>query len=140
MRLRGGVYLYRTRKPAALFNLPLLSRHWAYVGQTSSFWHRHRQHGETQPWSNLDPKCYRIPLPDWRWLRLVIEQAMICLVWPVYNHSGNLWNPRRIPLSMAKRQRYARDHGGIRFNFRPVHLVLILALAVLVWTKIGGAW
>ena len=43
--MNGGVYVYRTRKPAARFHVPLLSFHFAYVGETTSFRHRHQQRG-----------------------------------------------------------------------------------------------
>jgi len=142
---RGGVYLYRARKPGARYNIPILSRHFAYAGETNSFHHRHLQHtvgGGTynavaKPWADLDPVCVlRIPLPDWKWLRLSVETVLIVLTWPVYNHKKNLWNPRRIPLSVAHRQRMARDRGRHPVNLRPVHLfVLLVSLvaALVVW-------
>lgn len=142
----GGVYAYRTRKPGARFCIPFLSRHWGYVGQTSSFWHRDRQHlwGDVRyghvakPWADLDPKCYRLPLPNWKWLRLAVEAVAILLLAPVYNDKGNRWNPRRIPLSVAARQRAQRNRGLILWTVRPVHVVLILVVFAVAWYLIGG--
>ena len=117
MKRRSGVYLYRCDKPGAIFGLPFIGRHNAYVGETGSFAHRHRQHtvgGGTynsvaQPWADLNPKCYRLPTWGWKpWLRFV-ETVVILLSWPVYNDAKNRWNPRRITLNMAKAQRRARD-------------------------------
>lgn len=139
--MRGGVYLYRTRKPGARFNIPILSRHFGYAGETNSFHHRHLQHTvgggtyqvKAKDWADLDPVCVlRIPLPDWRWLRLSVETVVIACTWPVYNHAKNRWNPRRIPLSVAHRQRLTRDRGRHPVNIRPVHLFVLCCLAVAV--------
>lgn len=130
--MSGGAYAYRTRKPGARYNLPILSRHFAYVGQTSSFWHRHRQHSEGKPWADLDPACYRIPLPDWKWLRLVVEQLLIWALWPVYNVQGNRWNPRRITPIEARRQRMVRNRGRHPLNLTAAHGIVWGVLAALV--------
>lgn len=148
MRRGGGVYAYRTRKPTARLRIPFFSWHWGYVGETTSFRHRHAQHvrgGGTygsvaKPWADRDPRCViRIPLPPWKWLLRTVEQLLIFCLWPVYNHKGNLWNPRRIPLSVQVRQRWMRDRAGWCWNVRLAHL-LILAVAAIVVTKIGGVW
>jgi hypothetical protein len=141
--MRGGVYVYRGRKPGARFNIPIISRHFIYVGETTSFGHRHVEHVQgggkygavAKPWADLDPRVVmRIPLPPWKWLLRSVETVLIGLTWPVYNHRKNQWNPRRIPLSVAHRQRLARDRGRHPFNVRPVHLfvffVLLIAAAV----------
>jgi len=141
--MRGGVYVIWTRKPGARFNFPVISRHCGYVGQSNSISHRIEQHlrgggqygAVAKPWADLDPRvAFCIPLPNWLWLRLCVETVMIGLLWPVYNHQKNQWNPRRIPLSVAHRQRLARDRGRHPFNVRPVHLfvffVLLIAAAV----------
>lgn len=146
MKPGGGVYAYRTRKPGALLRIPFLSFHWGYVGQTNSFRHRHAQHTEgggtynsrAKPWSDLDPRCViRIGLPNWKWLRLVVEQALILAVWPVYNHQGNKWNPRRVPLSTQERQRHARDRRGWCLNVRLPHILAVAAVAYL-GLRMGG--
>jgi hypothetical protein len=135
--VKGGVYVYRTRKPASRLRVPLLSYHVGYVGETSSFYHRDQQHRyglsahgpcRAKPWADLIVSCYRIPLPNWRWLRRAVEQVLIFALAPVYNHKGNLWNPRRVPLGEALRQRADRDAGHLVLNLRPVHLIFWLAL------------
>lgn len=137
--MKGGAYLYRGRKPGARFNIPFLSRHFIYAGETTSFRHRHEQHtrGDTvrttpqKPWADLDPRCVlRIPLPPWKWLLRSVETVLIVLTWPVYNVQKNRWNPRRIPLSTAQRQRYLRDRGRHPLNVRPIHLFVLLMLAL----------
>ncbi len=126
MSKRAGVYAYRTRKPHAPIGLPLIGRHWGYVGQTNSFYHRHAQHtrgGGTynaipKDWATLEPKRYILPclFPHWRRARLMQEQLWIWLLWPVYNVQGNRWNPRRITPAAARRQREARIRTGSDFN------------------------
>lgn len=141
-KLKGGVYAYRTRKPGARWSIPFLSTHWGYVGQTSSFWHRAIQH-EAKPWADLAVRAYRLRLPDWVWLRLVVEQALIFALAPVYNHRGNLWNPRRIPLGEQAHQRRVRDRGGRVINLRAAHLWLIVtgaALTALIIGDVRGWW
>lgn len=123
--MNGGVYVYRTRKPAARLRVPLLSFHFAYVGETTSFRHRHQQHvagGGTysamaKPWADLDPRVVlRIPLPPWKWLLRTVETLAILLTWPVYNAAKNRWNPRRISLPMQAMQRRTRDRGDRWFG------------------------
>lgn len=130
-KLKGGVYVYRTRKPGARFRIPFLSTQWGYVGQTSSFRHRAIQH-EAKPWADLVVRVYRLRLPDWVWLRLVVEFVLIGLLAPSYNYQHNLWNPRRVPLWEQTRQRRIRDEGGHPLNFRPAHAWIILAVPAIV--------
>jgi hypothetical protein len=159
---RGGVYVWRTRKPGAAYNLPIISRHFAYVGQTSSFWHRDRQHrGWTQtiggprdplylmgtetpgkPWMDLDPAVYHVGLPNWKWLRLAIEAMLIWALFPVYNVQLNRHNPRRITPYMAGVHRAMRDRGRRPINFRLVHAwIWCVAVLVAAWLMHkGGAW
>lgn len=114
--MSGGVYAYRTRTPWNLW----FWRHWAYVGETSSFHHRHMQHvagggqfnAEQKRWADLKPTVYRIPLPDWKWLRLTVETLLIAVLWPAYNVQKNRWNPRRITPASARQQRALRDRWG----------------------------
>jgi hypothetical protein len=112
-------------------------RHFAYVGETVSFKDRHREHiigggrwaKKCQPWSDLDPRCVlRLPLPPWKWLLHAIETFGILVCAPVYNDRKNKWNPRRIPLRSARRQRVKRDGRKLKitFNFRAIHLVQIV--------------
>lgn len=149
MKAGGGVYVYRCRKPGAIFGWPLIGRHFAYVGETTSFHHRHLQHTvgggryghHAQPWADLDPVCVlRIPLPPWKWLLHLVETLFILLLWPVYNHKKNLWNPRRIPLQVAKAMRAVRDgHRRGRTFFRVLlglrllAAIVLVALAVIAW-------
>lgn len=137
---KSGVYIYRTRKPGAIFGLPIIGRHFAYVGETISFYHRGKQHllgggaySVTQKsWSDLDPKCYYIPLLPWKWLLRAVETITIGLTWPVYNIQKNRWNPRRITPQRARAQRDARDAKSWTWRFvtalRPVHTVAIMAI------------
>jgi hypothetical protein len=140
--MRSGVYAYRCRKPAARLSIPLLSRHWGYVGETLSFDLRHAQHLRgggrhgtvAKSWADLDPRVYRLPLPGWKWLLRSVELLAILVLWPAYNVKGNRWNPRRIPLPAQRRQRAARDRRGWCTNFRPWHLVaLTVAAFALIW-------
>lgn len=130
--MRGGVYVWRTRKPGAIWGLPIIGRHFAYVGETTSFSHREAQHRENQPWSDLEPVCVlRIPLPAWKPLLRAVETLLIVLLWPVYNHSKNLWNPRRIDLRTARLMRQARDRGEMWVYRVWLALRGIVSLAVL---------
>lgn len=128
--------------PAAAF---LTGRHFGYVGETTSFRDRHAQHmgnlgsgarfeQRAKPWADLGPVCVaRFPLPRWKWLLRSVETLIMVLTWPVYNDKKNRWNPRRIPLVSARRQRYARDGRalGISWNFRSAHVVAFLVLLVM---------
>lgn len=150
MSRRGGVYLYRCDKPGAIFGLPFIGRHNAYVGETGSFRHRHQQHiagggtynSKAKPWSDLNPKCYRLPTWGWKpWLRLV-ETIVMLLTWPVYNDTKNRWNPRRITLGMAQAQRRARDAENVKLRlvlsvgFRHVPALMMLGVGALyVWWR-----
>jgi hypothetical protein len=144
------VYAYRCLKPGARLRIPLLSWHWCYVGETTSFYHRHQQHvyglgqfgaGKEQPWSDRMPYvAFRIPLPPWKWLLRSVETLVILALWPVYNVSKNRWNPRRITPANARRLRRYRDAGGVRLfgTVRWYHVVLILVAFALLWHWIGG--
>lgn len=138
----GGVYVYRARKPAARLRIPLLSWHFAYVGETTSFHHRHMQHvagggrfnSQQKPWADLDPYVWlRIPLPPWKWLLRLVEALVILAVWPVYNHKRNLWNPRRVSLRDQQWQRQCRDHGALVLNWSWGHTIAVLAAVVTLW-------
>jgi hypothetical protein len=122
---KGGVYVWRTRKPHAILGLPVIGRHVAYVGQTKSFAHRERQHlgrpiandpyaRTGAAWCDLSPRCYRIPLPTWRWLLLLVEALLITVLMPVYNVKLNKHNPRRITAFRALQMRAQRDRNAMR--------------------------
>ncbi len=123
---QAGCYVWRTRKPHAFLGLPIIGRHTAYVGETSSRYHRDRQHrygggtyGHTaKMWADLDPKVYALPclLPWWKPARKAQEKLWILLLAPVYNVQWNGWNPRRITPRQLERQRWARDASGMRVN------------------------
>lgn len=126
----------------APLGLLISGRHFAYVGETTSFFHRHGQHmgnegsgakfeSAGKPWADLDPVCVvRIRLPRWKWVLRSVETLVILLTWPVYNDKKNRWNPRRIPLNSARRQRFARDtrKWKVSWNFRSAHVVALLIL------------
>lgn len=120
--------------------LLLSPRHTLYVGE-GRVRSRRRDHLEgsvkfnqlPKPWNDLSPSWYFLPLPYVKPLIRSVETLLILLLWPVYNHQKNLWNPRRIPLKTAKRQRGQRDFAGWSFNFRYGHAVLWVA-------GIGFAW
>lgn len=131
-RRKGGIYLWRTRKHAHPTR-----RENGYVGLTNSFRRREADHrGRTayqradgsvvatteKPWMDLDAKVYRmIRLPwwlCWRWVLAPLETLAILVLMPRYNHSKNLWNPRRISLSRQRAQRAARDAGGLAYRAR----------------------
>lgn len=132
--MSGGVYIYRTRTP---WNLRWW-RHFAYVGETSSFHHRHMQHvvgggrfnADQKPWADLSPTVYRVPLPDWKWLRLAVETLAIVALWPAYNVQKNRWNPRRIRQASARQQRALRDRWGWSPDRNIVWPLLVVALLV----------
>lgn len=135
----SGVYVFRTRRPGLLGRVPLIGRHFGYVGESKNVRSRYSQHIDgsvrynnfPKPWAGLKPSWYYVPLPNLRWLRLSLETLLILLLWPVYNHQKNLWNPRRIPLKSAKRQAAQRAAIGWSFNLRPAHLILwLIALGI----------
>lgn len=132
----AGVYVFRTRRPGLFGHVPILGRHFAYVGESRhvrSRWSQHvigsvRYNMLPKPWTDLKPSWYFIPIPFApKWLLLSIETALIALLWPVYNYQKNLWNPRRIPLRSAQRQRGSRDVVRWSFNLRPGHILLWIA-------------
>lgn len=101
-------------------------RHVAYVGQTSSRYHRDRQHtlGDSHwgsgsaSWSDLAPRVYPLPcaFPASRWAREVQEKLWILLLLPVYNTEWNGKNPRRVKSTKARQMRWTRQQTGMRVN------------------------
>jgi hypothetical protein len=151
--MNQGVYVWRTRKPTAIWGLPIIGRHFGYVGETSSFGARERQHmgrprpgdrypTKGQPWSDLDPKCYRIPLPG-RWMRKTAEALLIWALLPVYNIKLNRINPRRIRKERSLAQRARRDSAR---NGSKLAMVTGPALALRWWhglmlvTTLAAVW
>jgi hypothetical protein len=176
IRNGGGVYIYRTRKPASLIGKLRLKaryvypvatvaggalyaldgpwylaipaavlatgRHFGYVGETVSFEQRHGEHisgggrfkAKAKPWADLDPVCVlRLRLPRWKFLLRSTETLFMLILSPVYNHAKNQWNPRRIPLDSARRQRYKREarDSGWSGNFRAAHMLVLIATLIL---------
>lgn len=146
------VYVYRTRKPWAPFAwVRLFSRHFAYGGRTSDPKARHHEHviggpgrwgnRPAQPWADLEPTRYVVfPLKSRTqlWTHL-LEVFVIRVLFCVYNDKLNRYNPRRVSLSRARRQRFLRDTMGHRsaalasLSIRYVPLVLLSTLAIYVW-------
>ena len=146
---RRGVYVWRCDKPYALFGLPIIGRHFAYVGQSNSFARRDREHlyGSSaydavvlpKPWSDLRPKRYAVPVlfPGWRWARERQEWLMIKLLLPAYNVQHNRTNPRRISPERARIQRAMREKNKTARNaMAAIRAVLsfcvLLAVALLI--------
>ncbi len=145
----AGVYVFRARRPGFIGRIPVAGRHFAYVGESSHVRLRRRDHLEgsvkynafPKPWTDLAPTWYFLPLPGApKFLLRSVETLLILLLWPVYNHQKNLWNPRRIPIKSAKRQRGQRDVLGWSFNVRFGHLILWMAFFVLMYANDGWRW
>lgn len=146
----AGVYLFRTRRPGLLGRIPIIGRHNAYVGESNAVQLRRDAHviggGKFQAipkdWSDLDPTHYVLPLPGApKFVLRAVETLLTALFWPVYNDRKNRWNPRRIPLKTAKRQRAQRDLIGWSFNLRPGHVLLWAVFAMLALMNDGwGLW
>jgi hypothetical protein len=121
-RTTEAIYVFRARKPHALLGLPIIGRHFAYVGRTNNLRRRYEQHmiggGEyrsvAKDWADLEPRFYVIcPMKsrmeitthflEWFWIKVLM---------PVYNIQMNRTNPRRIKPWVAKRQRINRNRYG----------------------------
>lgn len=146
--IQSGVYAYRGRKPGARLRIPFLSYHWLYVGETTWWAMRDRQHRygdaryrtDAKPWSDLEPRrALWIPLPPWKWLLRSVETVVIALLWPVYNVQKNRWNPRRIKPLVAVQHRALRRAGGRPLRPSIAWYLIILVAAAVAWYKIGGA-
>lgn len=115
-RRRAGIYLARTRKHRGR------GRENSYVGRSNNVNLRIRQHmGQDsrhapKPWSDLDPRWRRLPLPwwlSWRWVQAPLEALAIWALLPRYNVLLNRRNPRRVTLAEQRRQRARRDAGMV---------------------------
>lgn len=140
----GEVYVWRTRKPGALLGLPLLGRHFAYVGQTRNPKARDWEHLKgggrwgcvPKDWADLDPKKWVLfrmrHCPQW--VLGAVEVFFIRVLLPVYNVQWNRGNLRRIRPEVARLQRQARDRLGVRWSphFTPAHLLTSLGLTAMV--------
>lgn len=139
----AGVYVFRGRRPGLFGRVPLIGRHFLYVGMSTRVRSRYSEHlfgsmkynALPKPWADRKVTWYYVPLPPWKPLLLTVETLLIVCLWPVYNSQKNLWNPRRIPLQSARRQRAQRDLIGWSFNIRPAHPVLALVLTGIAYTK-----
>lgn len=134
----GEIYAYRTKKPGAPFGLPMIGRHWAYVGQTRNPEARHGEHMRgggrygraAQPWSDLAPRRYVLWRSDRcpQWLLNLMERLFIALFQPVYNVQHNRANFRRIIPRRALRHRLARDMAGWSWSIMPQHVLSVAGL------------
>ena len=140
----AGIYVFRTRRPGLFGRVPILGRHTGYVGMSKHVRMRKRVHlhgsmkynALPKPWSDLKPSWYFLPLPLAPvWVLLWVETLVIALLWPVYNVQKNRWNPRRIPITAATRQRGSRDVCGWSFNFRWAHALLWVMATVIALSK-----
>lgn len=135
-----GNYLVRTKKPHAPLGLPVIGRHNGYVGQTSSRYHRDRQHMgldprvPASPWSDLDPRWWSLPsLPWWKWSRELSEWFWTIVLLPVYPVPKQApWNLRRISKASAARARAARDARRLNAPGRQLVIDILVTCARLV--------
>lgn len=149
---QAGCYVWRTRKPHAPLGLPFVGRHFAYVGETGSRYHRDPQHvrgGGTygavaKPWSDLDPKVYPLPclFPNSQRSRLFHEKLYTRILLPVYPTENNTGNPRRITSEHAQAQRAARDRLGksvviVQMLVRWLVSATVLSCALLLYIHYG---
>lgn len=155
---RGGIYAWRTDKPHAFIGLPMIGRHWAYVGLTNSYYHRSGQHlrgsevygTKAASWSDLRPKCYKIfPMPSLLThgaLRRAItlekmETLFIRLLFPVYNEKKQWkFNPRKVSRAAAARERARRDELGslyrlVKFALRWIVIGFIIVVSYTAYVK-----
>lgn len=158
---RGGLYLWRVRKPHAVLGLPLVGRHFGYGGMTNSYSCRELEHltgrsprlrpdqyKEPASWSDLEPRCYRVlPLPDsWtrgseptigRQVTKGLETVLIALTCPVYNDKQQApWNMRKISRSRARRMRAEREAVGTKWSAGARLAVRWLIYALVTWAVI----
>jgi hypothetical protein len=158
---RGGLYLWRVRKPHAVLGLPFIGRHFGYGGMTNSYSCRELEHltgrsPRLRPaqyklpasWSDLEPKCYRVlPLPDsWtegseptlgRQVTKALETVLIGLACPVYNDKQQPpWNVRKISRARAARMRAERDAVGRKWSAGARLVVRCLIYALVAWIVI----
>lgn len=152
-RRRPYLYVYRTDKPEAVFALPLIGRHFAYAGETWNEKARHLEHlegsrvedggrydCEPKSWSDLNPVRYLIPLPWWCAFKPVLrtlETLLMLVTWPVYNDRKNRWNPRRISIAQARRQRELRDLGVPRALTAAPSPALVVGVALVLFAAVG---
>jgi hypothetical protein len=183
-RAPGGVYLFRTRKPGAFYGwslrwalvgmtavgallyalggwwwlaplcLLMSGRHSAYVGQTSNYARRLKQHLEgdvrwgakPKDWNDLEPRFYRLPtlFPRHEIARLIQEWVYVQILLPAYNVKLQPpWNARRIRPSTAAHQRALRGRLGLWYRIPRAVFRYGLVIAIFagsVWLTPGGWW
>lgn len=150
-RTSEEIYAYRTRKPGAPVGLPLVGRHWAYVGRTARPDLRHREHmvgggkwrARPKPWADLEPRRYvicrkkrRLEITthflEWFWIKALM---------PVYNISMNRTNPRRIKPWTQVAQRISRDQHGVApafaVTFAKLSAVCVVGMMALALVRAG---
>lgn len=121
-RTTEEIYVYRTRKPWAVWGLPVVGRHFAYGGRTNNPARRDMEHlrgggpyhAVAKPWADLLPRRY-VVFRRKRRTELtthLLEVLTIRLFMCVYNVQFNTGNPRRIKPHDALRQRRLRDSSG----------------------------
>jgi hypothetical protein len=160
---RGGLYIWRVRKPHAPIGLPIIGRHFGYGGMTNSHERRANEHllgsryvrpdGTVQvkppaSWSDLDPKRYTIGLPAWtfatpwrrKWSVESLETLLLAVTIPVYNERQQApWNLRKISRKKAARMRIERESVGAKYSagarlvLRWLVIGLAVSLLILVW-------
>jgi hypothetical protein len=146
----AAIYVWRTRKPGAILGLPIIGRHFAYVGQSRNLAMRKREHlygggryrQEAARWSDLEPKMYvllKLPFCP-QWLLNVLEVMFIQLLWPVYNDRFNRQNLRRISRRRSRNARTRREVTGQRWAPVPTVGTLIMYLILIaaglgVWAR-----
>ena len=135
-KTREEIYAYRTDKPHAPLALPIIGRHWGYVGRTNNPRRRDMEHikgggryaAVAKDWSDLRPKRKVIFKLKRRTeiMTHILEWITIKALLPVYNVEMNLTNPRRITPRRAKAQRFARDEFGTTARLTKLVLRLLL--------------
>jgi hypothetical protein len=136
-RRRPGIYGYRTRKHGKRFRTE-----WGYIGKSTYPDMRDKCHQgmciheghEQKPWYDLTSRqriLIRLPwFMGWDFILLPLEWVVIQILRPRYNVTGNLRNPRRVPLKVQALQRAARDVGRVPVS----HTAKGFTLSVLLWS------
>jgi hypothetical protein len=113
----GIVYGFRTLEHPGRGRVML-----GYVGQTvQAVGARERQHRDAQPWSDLIVGEALILAQGW-WTPAELdaqEAGYIRALRPLYNYEYNGRNPHRIPIPVAREQRWARDDAAGRPRWQP---------------------
>jgi hypothetical protein len=143
------IYVYRTQKPHAVVGLPFIGRHFAYGGRTNNPKRRDSEHlvgggrynAPPKPWADLRPRRYvvfRLKRRAELTTRL-LELLVIRGLFPVYNVTHNMGNPRRIKPFKAARQRAHRDAYGTTARLAPAVLRAGVASTALLIVMVVGS-